>query len=125
MTLPATFFVPDFLHLARDELHILLHQLRDPLCTQVYLLIIGHCIFKTGEFLGGYDRLMELCTPPQPERGRRRSQPTYKQMRRAVADLVSAGMIERSIHNQAQGQLRLRVTKTKSTVTSIRKEGRV
>lgn len=125
MTLPATFFSPKFLYMERLEIHILLHKLRNPICTQVYLLIMGHCIFKTGEFLGGYDRLMELCTPPQPERGRRRQGPTRKKLRCAVEELVSHDLIERSMHNMAQGQLRLWVKKLKSEAVPIQKEGRV
>ena len=71
MTLPATLLVPKFLRFERNELQSLYHSLRDPLVTHVYGLLLLHTDFKTGEFLGGYHRLMELCTPPQPERATR------------------------------------------------------
>jgi hypothetical protein len=105
----------------------LFNKLRDPLCTHLYLLIEGHSVFETGEFLGSYAALMELCTPPQPERGRRRLGPTMRVLRRAIDDLVQMGMLERSDTNEAQGQLRLFITKlqNKNTVTPMRKEGRV
>lgn len=108
MTLPATLFVPDFLRLEQSEIHSLLHVQRDPLTTHVFLLLLAHTDFKTGEFLGGYHRLMELCTPPQPERGRRRPGPSYEQLRRVVRDLVEFALVRRDAgKNLAQGQLRL------------------
>lgn len=111
MTLPATLSVPEFLRLEQGELNSLLHVLRDPLATQIYLLLLAHADFKTGEFLGGYHRLMELCTPPIPERGRRRPGPSYWQVRRAVDDLIAARHVWRNAAaNEAQGQLRLKVT---------------
>lgn len=109
--LPATYFVPRFLHIDSAELDVLFHQLRDPLCTQLYMLIVGHSVFDTGEFLGGYARLMELCTPPQPERGKRRPSPSMKVMRRSIDDLVRFGLVQRGNKNQEQGELRLWVTK--------------
>lgn len=105
--LPATYFVPDFLRLDRFELDAIYHRLRDPLAGHLYLLIRGHCVFETGEFLGAYARLMELCTPPQPERGPRRKGPSLEMVRRALRDLVAAGLVTRGEDNQAQGQLRL------------------
>ena len=110
MTLPATLLVPEFLRLEQSEIHRLLHVLRDPLTTHVYMLLLAHSDFKTGEFLGGYHRLMELCTPPIPERGRRRPGPSYEQLRRAVRDLVAIVLAWRdNAQNAAQGQLRLKV----------------
>lgn len=125
--LPATYFPARFLHTDRAELAALLNALRDPLCTHLYMLIEGHSVFETGEFLGSYAGLMELCTPPQPERGKRRPGPTMRVLRRAIDDLEHIGMLERSKTNQAQGQLRLFITKLpiKNIVTPIRKEGRV
>lgn len=116
MTLPATLFVPDFLRLEQSEIHRLLHVLRDPLTTHVYMLLLAHSDFKKGEFLGGYHRLMELCTPPIPERGRRRPGPSYEQLRRAVRELVSIAMVWRNTaQNAAQGQLRLSVVPREKT----------
>lgn len=126
MTLPATLFVPDFLRLEQSEIHRLLHVLRDPLSTHVYMLLLAHSDFKKGEFLGGYHRLMELCTPPQPERGKRRAGPTYEQLRRVVRDLVTIALAWRdNAQNAAQGQLRLGVIPREKTPTPIALEHRV
>lgn len=99
--------VPDFLRLDKGELHHLLALLRDPLLTHVYFVLVANSVFKTGEFLGTYARLMDLCTPPAPERGRRRPGPTYKQLRRVVDDLVRFKLARRGEFNESQGQLRL------------------
>lgn len=115
--LPATYFVPRFLHIDSPELDVLFHQLRDPLCTQLYMLILGHSVFDTGEFLGGYARLMDLCTPPQPERGKRRPSPSMKVMRRSIDDLVRFGLLQRGAKNQEQGELRLLVKKLPIKIT--------
>ncbi|MBB1073632.1 hypothetical protein HUU62_04315 [Rhodoferax sp. 4810] len=125
--LPATYFPARFLNIEQAELAALLNQLRDPLCTHVYMLIHGHSVFETGEFLGSYAGLMELCTPPQPERGRRRAGPTLEVLRRAINDLVNVGMLTRGETNREQGQLRLFVTRLpiKNSVTPIRKDNRV
>lgn len=71
------------------------------------MLIRGHSVFETGEFLGSYAGLMELCTPPQPERGKRRPGPSMKVLRRSIDDLVAHGVLERGLKNLEQGQLRL------------------
>lgn len=125
--LPATYFPARYLHITSEELAALLNQLRDPLCTHLYFLIEGHSVFDTGEFLGSYAALMELCTPPQPERGKRRLGPTMRVLRRAVDDLEQIGLLQRGERNCAQGQLRLFITKlqSKNSVTPTRKEGRV
>lgn len=123
--LPATFFVPEFLRFDEDELNILMHVLRDSLCTQLYMLIKGHCVFTTGEYLGTYARLMELCTPPAPERGRRRYQPSYETVRRALRDLEAHQLIERSDANAPQGQLRLWVRKFKNKPAPVKLANRV
>lgn len=126
MPLPATLFVPDFLREEKYELHVLLAILRDGNTTQVYLLLLAHADFDTGEFLGGYHRLMELCTPPQPERGRRRSGPSLRQMRNIVDDLENYDLVRRDkAKNAAQGQLRLWVSPRKKGSTSERLEGRI
>ena len=110
MTLPATLFVPEFLFLEHEELRVLLHVLRDPLATHVHMLLLTHSNFATGEFLGGYHRLMELCTPPQPERGKRRPGPSFEQLRRVVRDLIDNALVMRNAAaNAAQGQLRLQL----------------
>lgn len=127
--LPATFFSPGFVRLDAAEIDALLHRYRDPLATQVFLLIAAHSVFETGEFLGGYARLMELCTPPRPERGPRRAGPTMWQMRRAIDDLQAAGLVRRGEENQAQGQLRLWIRPRKDKATperiALRKPRRV
>lgn len=101
--------VPDFTYLVREELHGLLHLLRDSTAVHLYLILRVNCVFKTGEFLGSYARLVELMTPPQPERGPRRSGPSYKQCRSAVDALVAIGLVKRAKKNEELGQLRLRV----------------
>ena len=120
--LPATYFGPKYIHLDNPEICALLGHLRDPICTQLYLLIRGHSVFETGEFLGSYAGLMEMCTPPQPERGKRRLGPSMWTMRRSIDDLVRFGLLQRGSTNEAHGQLRLWVTllPIKNTVTPIR-----
>jgi len=124
--LPATFFAPEFINIEQPVLEVLF-RLQDPLCSHLYMLILQHSIFKTGEYLGSYARLMELCTPPQPERGKRRLGPSYKVIRDALGRLESSNLLGRGSANAAQGQLRLFILKLpfKSKVTPIRLEGRV
>lgn len=122
--LPATFFPARYLHLEGEELRLLMNVLRDAMATQIYLLIKGHSIFTTGEFLGSYARLIELCTPPQPERGKRRPRPSMWTVRRCVDDLVRLGLVERGDTNEAQGQLRLWITPPKSAATPMQKDRR-
>jgi hypothetical protein len=124
-TLPATLFVPEFIRLERTELGQLLHVLRDPLVTHVYMLLLVHTDFKTGEFLGGYHRLIELCTPPQPERGKRRAGPSMWQLRRVIDDLVAVLLVWRnSRQNAAQAQLRLKVIPREKTSTPMQLDRR-
>ena len=99
--------LPDFMRLEGTELVSLLHVLRDPLAVHLYLLLLVQMQYSEGHFLGTYARLMDLMTPPAPERGRRRAGPTYKQLRNALESLVSAGMVRRDERNAEQGQLRL------------------
>ena len=108
--LPATLHAPDFIRLEKTELQALLNKLRSPLALNTYLLLLTQMRYTDGEFLGGYARLMELMTPPAPERGRRRDGPTYKQVRTAVADLIAVGLVTRGDTNEEQGQLRLFMT---------------
>ena len=105
--LPATLHAPDFLRLDKHELAALLNKLRSPLALHTYMLLLTQMVYTSGEFLGGYARLMELMTPPAPERGKRREGPTYKQVRTAVADLIAVGLVTRGETNEEQGQLRL------------------
>lgn len=105
--LPATLHAPDYIRLEKLELAALLNKLRSPLAVHTYLLLMTQMVYTSGEFLGGYARLMELMTPPPPERGRRREGPTYKQVRTAVADLIAVGLVTRGDTNEEQGQLRL------------------
>lgn len=112
--LPAALHVPDYLRLEGDELHAVLAILRDPLAVHLYLLLLVQMKFTNGEFLASYARLIELCTPPQPERGRRRKGPSMKQVRRAVDDLAAVGLVIRGDGNEAQGQLRLFLTPRKN-----------
>lgn len=106
---PATISVPAFIRLDARELDGLLQKLRDPLAVHVFLLVLIQTKFTQGEFLSTYARLKELCTPPQPERGKRRQAPTYKQLRRVIDDLEAVSLLWRDKgSNEAQGQLRLR-----------------
>lgn len=109
MPLPATYTAPDFVTLHGRELAAMLNAQRDPLCTHLLLLIVGHSDFKTGWFLGSYARLQELCTPPAPERGPRRAGPTLKMVRDALERLVAAGVLWRDASNLHNKQLKLRV----------------
>jgi hypothetical protein len=108
--LPATLHAPAFIRLEHDELQSLLNKLRSPLALHTYMLLLTQMRYTDGEFLGGYARLIELMTPPAPERGRRRDGPTYKQVRTAVADLIAVGLVQRGDTNEEQGQLRLFMT---------------
>jgi len=107
--LPAGIHLPDFMRLEQHELVTLLHVLRDPLAAHLYLLLLTQMQYTSGIFLSSYARLMELMTPPKPERGRRLPGPTYKQVRRALQSLVDCKLVQRSAKNAEQGQLRLRL----------------
>lgn len=113
--LPAALHTPDFLRLEGWEIYPLLAQYRDPLTVHLYLLLLVQARFADGHFLGSYARLIELMTPPQPERGQRRAAPTYRQVRRAVDDLVSAGLVRRGDQNASQGELRLFIVPRQKT----------
>lgn len=123
--LPTTIFTPDFITLFDVELKHLLNTLRDPLCTQLLLLVITQSDFRTGHLVASYARLIELCTPPQPERGRRMKGPTQDQLRRALDWLEGCNLIKRDkAENAAQGMLKLSVRKRNrpnSKGTSVRK----
>lgn len=113
MPLPVTIFTPDFLRLEHVELQALLNKLRDPLTVHVFFLIKSQADFKTGHLLTNYKRLQELCTPPQPERGRRMKPPTIDQLRRAVDWLVGADLMRRDAdENAKQGLLKLQVLRS-------------
>lgn len=117
--------VPSYIRLDKAELHCLFAMLRDPLVGHVYLLLCMNSVFATGEFLGSYARLMDLCTPPEPEKGRRRPGPTYKQLRRAVDDLVAIGLAFRGQHNAEQGQLRIFIKPRDTRAAPKKSAGRV
>lgn len=129
MPLPATIFTPDFVSLDGVELRPLLNQLRDPLCIHLFFLLVTQADFKTGQLLTNYARLIELCTPPQPERGRRMAGPTLKEVRRALDWLEGCNLVKRDkAENAAQGLLKLTIrsrTKLIQKRSSVRKEGRV
>ena len=120
-TFGAALHVPEFLQFEKYELQTMLNVLRDPLTSHVYLLLLAGSDFKTGEFLGGYHRLMELCTPPQPERGARRAGPTYDQLRRVIDDLTKVSLAKRdTAKNHDQGQLRLQLIPREKIGTPVR-----
>ena len=110
-TLPASFKTPNFARLDKVEIHYLFNVLRDATTAYIYLLIKMHADYKTGEFCNGtYKRLIELATPPKPERGRGLPGPSLEQVKRAVCDLISVGLLSRDAEsNAAQGMLRLQV----------------
>ena len=107
MPFPAKLNVPEFVRLEQNELTATLDVLRCSHTFHLYALLLTQMRFTDGQFLGGYDRLIELMTPPRPERGRRRPGPTLWQVRRAVDDLISVGLVHRGAANAAQGELRL------------------
>lgn len=122
MPLPATLFAPDFIQFGKVELTALLNKLRDPITVHLYFLIVTQSDFKTGELITNYPRLIELCTPPQPERGKRLPAPTLWQVRRAVDWLVQAGLVKRNTEaNEAQGTLRLYVRSREKIARTKRK----
>lgn len=126
MPLPATIFCPEFIRIEKHELQALLNQCRDPLALHIFFLVVTQANFKTGELLTNYARLIELCTPPQPERGKRMPGPTLKQVRRAVDWLLAADLLRRDAEkNAAQGQLRLYVRRRNNIRSPKTKEGRV
>lgn len=125
MPLPATLFLPDFLRLDRAELTPLL-RCGDPLTIALYLLLRAQCDFTSSELLTNYPRLMELMTPPQPERGRRMAGPTMKQVRRALDWLEGFRLIKRNAEkNFAQATLRIHVVGMHKRATPKSKGGKV
>jgi hypothetical protein len=112
MPLPVTLFAPEFLRFDQVELSALLNKLRDPLTVHLYFLITSQSDFKTGELKTNYPRLIELCTPPAPERGRRMPAPTLEQVRRALRWLEESRLLKRdTASNEVQQTLNLRVRK--------------
>lgn len=105
-TRPTLTRAPEFIRWERREMEAL-NALAFPLAGWVYFVLMQHSDFETGEFLGGYPRLMELSTEPRPQQGPRVKGPTYDQMRRAVRALVDTGLVRRGDNNSRQGQLRL------------------
>ena len=116
MPLPATVTVPDFLILQQREMKILFNDLRNPLFTQLYMLLVIHADFNTGELQTNYARLEELCTPPVREKGGRGKGPTLRQIRYALEQLIEYNLVKRNAEkNASQGMLRLFVRKRKTT----------
>lgn len=112
MPLPATLFAPDFVRLEQKELQPLLNCLRYPLAVHLFLLIVSQADFKTGELVTNYPRLIELCTPPIPERGRRMAAPTLKQVRSTLDALEDQRLIKRNKEaNEKQQTLRIFIRK--------------
>ncbi len=113
MPFPATITVPDFALLRKPELKILFNDLRWPLATQVFMLLVLHSDFKTGNVPDtSYARLMELCTPPTREKGGRGKGPTRDQLRYVVEQLIVHRLVKRNnTHNENQGTLKLTVAK--------------
>lgn len=121
MPLPATLFTPEFVTLQRVELKVLFNDLRSALYAQVYMLLVLHSNFKTGEVLTNYARLVELCSPPSREKGGRGKGPTERQIRYAIEQLILYGLVKRNAGaNEAQGTLRLYVRKRKETLAKPR-----
>ena len=110
--LPTTLHAPEWLQLEHVELRVLLNVLRNPLCAQLFLLIASQADFKTGKLSTSYARLIDLCTRPAPERGRRPAAPTLKQIRNALDDLQTYNLIKRDKEaNEAHGFLNMRIRK--------------
>ncbi len=104
---PANIRLPDFIRLEGAELVALLLALRSSRAIHLFLLLMVQMGFTDGHFLSSYARLIELMTPPRPERGMRRAGPSMKQVRNALDELISVDMVRRGRDNEAQGQLRL------------------
>lgn len=97
----------------KDDVNQLLQAIREPLPCQVYLLLLVNCdaggLVKTS-----YASLIDLCTPPRPERGRSLPKPSMHQMRRAVGLLEAANMVYRNAEqNITTGHLWLMVHRHK------------
>ncbi len=102
----ADLWVPDFLRFDRPEMAAVLGT-RCATTISVYWLIVMHSDFSTGEFLGGYARLIALLTPPGGRRGPLPKGPTMWAVRKAVDTLVELHVLRRGATNEEQGQLRL------------------
>lgn len=115
MPLPATIFTPDFLRLYHREISVLLNVLRSPLATHLFFLLLSQADFNTGEQITNYPRLIELCTLPAPERGRRKAPPSLWTVRNALDELEDHKLIQRNkAANTAQGTLRIKLKKRKA-----------
>lgn len=119
---------PRFLTLVQRELLNCLHIERDPLMTQVYLLLLCISDFKTGEVVTSYAYLAEMTSPPEREKGGRRGSTSEKQMQRRVAKLITYGLVARNpARNESQGVLRLRVRRlevSQEKAAPVRSNGR-
>ena len=113
MPFPTTITVPDFALLRSAELKVLFNDLRWPLATQVFMLLVLHSDFKTGAVPDtSYARLIDLCSPPEREKGGRAKGPTRSQMRYVIEQLIEHRLVKRNAaHNENHGTLKLAVSK--------------
>lgn len=102
----AEIWLPDFLRFDHAEMQAVLGT-RHANTMALYWLVVAHSDFSTGEFLGGYARLIALLTPRAPKRGPRPAGPTMWDVRKAVDNLVKLHVLKRGATNEEQGQLRL------------------
>lgn len=102
----AEIWLPEFLRFDRAEMvPVIGTGCRTTIA--LYWLVVAHSDFSSGEFLGGYARLIALLTPPAPRRGPRPAGPTMWEVRKAVDNLVKLHVLRRGTTNAEQGQLRL------------------
>jgi hypothetical protein len=109
-TRPTAIRAPNYMAWQKNEIHVIWNLLREAITIQIYGILVMESDYKTGEFSGTYNHIIELCTPPIPERGKRMPGPTMAQARRAIEQLVVNGLITRDADkNLAQGRLWLKV----------------
>lgn len=112
MPKPSGVRAPRFITLNQRELVTLLNVERSAAAIQVYLLLLCHSDFKTGQIITSYAYLEDLCTPPSREKGGRRGGLSCDQLQRIVRRLIEVGLVKRNAQsNEAQGTLRLYVRK--------------
>lgn len=110
MPKPSGLRAPKFITLVQRELVTLLHVDRTGAALQVYMLLLCHSDFKTGQVITSYAYLEDLCKPPTREKGGRRGGLSCDQLQRIVRRLIEYGLVKRDpARNEAQGTLRLYV----------------
>lgn len=102
----AEIWLPDFIRFDHAEMQAVIGT-KSATTIALYWLVVAHSDFSTGEFLGGYARLIALLTPDAPRRGPRPAGPTMWDVRKAVDQLVKLHVLKRGTTNEEQGQLRL------------------